>query len=95
MGNGGARSIKDPACANGCESVAKQIQKLIGGDIKRITPSGGPTLGGYRGSNPAWAYHEVVVKEGRVFDAFTGSSGATIDEFKALWEYPDAINFGF
>jgi hypothetical protein len=40
-------------------------------------------------------HHEVVVKDGRVFDAFTGSGGATIAEFKALWQYPEAIRFGF
>jgi hypothetical protein len=31
---------------------------------------------------------------GRVCDAFTGSVGVTIAEFKALWEFPEAIDFG-
>src|SRR5262249_15613230 len=90
------QDIKDPACSTGCEAAAKQIQSQVGGQIQRITPSGGaPGLGGYRGTNWGWAHHDVVVSGGRVYDAFTGSAGATIEEFKALWEYPDAINFGF
>ncbi|MBK9261559.1 MAG: hypothetical protein IPM54_17355 [Polyangiaceae bacterium] len=90
------RDIKNPACATGCERAATQIQKHIGGDIKRITPiSGAPTLGGYRGQNWGWSHHEVVVKGGRVYDAFTGGKGASIAEYKALWEYSGHINFGF
>lgn len=42
-----------------------------------------------------WFHHEVVVGNGRVYDAFTGHGGVPIDEYKALWEFPDAINFGF
>jgi hypothetical protein len=42
-----------------------------------------------------WAHHEVVVKVGRVYDAFTGHKGATISEYKSLWEHADAIKFGF
>lgn len=90
------REIKNPACSIGCERAAVDINKLIGGDILRITPKGSaPTLGAYRGKNWGWAHHEVVVKEGRVYDAFTGGKGASIAEYKALWEYPDDIKFGF
>ena len=42
-----------------------------------------------------WSYHEVVVKEGRVYDAFTGGEGVAIADYKSLWEFPDHINFGF
>jgi hypothetical protein len=92
-----ARTVTDPACQTGCENVARQIQGHIGGDIRRITPTdpNANFLGPYRGHNPAWAYHEVVVKEGRVYDAFTGHEGLPIAEYKALWEYGDAIKFGF
>jgi RHS repeat-associated protein len=85
------------SCRTGCESAAKQIKKHIGGDIKRIVPMDprASNLGAYRGQNIGWSHHEVVVKDGRVYDAFTGHKGATIDEYKALWEYADAINFGF
>src|SRR5262245_4385515 len=37
---------------------------------------------------PGWAYHEVVVKDGRVYDAFTGHQGLPIAEYKALWDTP-------
>jgi hypothetical protein len=89
------RDINNPACANGCGRAAAQIQKLIGGDVKVITPKTAPTLGGYRGKNWGWSFHEVVVKDGRVYDAFTGGPGLTIGEYKALWEFPGHINFGF
>jgi hypothetical protein len=36
-----------------------------------------------------------VVRDGRVYDAFTGHEGVPIEEYKALWENWDAINFGF
>lgn len=40
-------------------------------------------------------FHEVVVKDGRVYDAFTGGKGASVAEYKGLWEFSDHINFGF
>lgn len=96
-----ARNINNPACRQGCEAAAKQIQKQLGGAnsgavIVRITPGGGaPGLGGYRGQNWGWGHHEVVVKGGRVYDAFTGGAGASISEYKAFWEHAGSINFGF
>jgi hypothetical protein len=90
------RDIADPACARGCERVARQIQKHVGGAVHRIKPGiDAPGLGRYRGKNLSWTYHEVVVKDGRVFDAFTGRQGLPISEYKVLWEYPDALDFGF
>jgi hypothetical protein len=85
----------NPYCSNGCEENARQIQKQIGGTVARITPKVDPALGGYREKDWGWAHHDVVVKDGRVYDAFTGGNGATIDEYKSLWQYPDWINFGF
>jgi hypothetical protein len=93
-----ARSIDDPKCVSGCENVARQIKKLIGGDIRTITSRanpGGQIIGAYRGRNLKWYHHEVVVKDGRVYDAFTGHKGLTIDEYKRLWEYADGLDFGF
>jgi hypothetical protein len=52
-------------------------------------------LGSYRGHNAEGAYHQVVVKEDRVYDAFTGHQGMPSDEYKALWANRDAIDFGF
>lgn len=57
-----------------------------------------PNLGPYRGASPGcpgWGVHEVVVKDGRVYDGFNGASGETIAEFKAQWTCSDAIDFGF
>lgn len=94
--------ITDPKYANGCERAAREIRKHIGGDIIRITPKDprARSLGEFMGHSPGhenqgWAYHEVVVKDGRVYDRFTGSAGLPIDEYKALWKYKDSINFGF
>lgn len=92
------RNILNEYCSNGCEENAKQIQKQIGGTIIKIVPldpEETPRLGGYRGKNWGWYWHKVVVNDGRVYDAFTGGEGATIDEYKSLWEYPDVIDFGF
>jgi hypothetical protein len=86
----------DPAYQNGCENAARQIQRHVGGEIMRITPNpGANSLGPYRGHATGWAHHEVVVSEGRVYDAFTGFQGMTIAEYKALWQYADALVFGF
>jgi len=84
-------------CRVGCEDVAQEIQSQIGGKVYRITNRLDPkaALGGYRGKNWSWFYHDVVVKDGVVFDLTTGSSGLPIDEFKKLWQYPDALDFGF
>jgi len=68
-------------------------------EIRTIRPMNPDAwLGSYRGHAPGdfgWKYHEVVVKEGRVYDAFTGHKGMPIEEYKALWQYAEAINFGF
>lgn len=111
MGNGApwkARKVGDAACNNGCEELAEKIQKSVGGEIKNITqPNGNGMLGGMRdpgGSafiNPAggqgypWTYHRVVVKDGRVYDGFTGPAGELISVYKARWQYADWIIFGF
>lgn len=89
------KNIRNPENWNGCENCAQQIQKNIGGDIHRITPIGAPSLGGYRGVNPRWSHHDVVVKESRVYDGFSGQNGETISDYKNLFQYPEAINFGF
>lgn len=81
---------------SGCEGAARQINRHVEGTIHTITPKKGlPSLGGFRGQSPGWASHDVVLKDGRVYDVTTGHKGLPIDEYKALWEYPDAIDFGF
>lgn len=100
--------MAEAGCRDGCEGVARQIQQAVGGDIRVIRPRGdAPVLGGVRNlgersfRNPSggivrgWAEHHVVVRDGRVFDAFTGPEGEAIDVYKSRWEFPDAIHFGF
>ncbi|WP_329404853.1 polymorphic toxin-type HINT domain-containing protein [Streptomyces melanogenes] len=78
----------------GCEKVADHIQSVIGGDIMRITDRyGAPHLGKYRGIVSGWNYHDVVVKEGRVFDATTGRRGEPIDQYRENFEYGDDLIF--
>jgi len=86
-------------CRSGCGNVAKRIKDAIGGTIHKIVPSsklpGKVNLGLHSGKNTEWFYHQVVVKNGRVYDALTGPKGLPIDEFKKLWENADVIVFGF
>jgi hypothetical protein len=98
------KDINDPTCHNGCEEVATEIQQRIGGTKHTITvntnlvPRVGradPSLGPYRGVSPRWLSHDVVVKGGRVYDAFTARFGLAIEEYKALWDYADVLDFGF
>ena len=58
-------------------------------------PNSGTDFRAESGQNYVEATHEVVVREGRVYDAFTGHQGLTISEYKALWEHHEVINFGF
>lgn len=76
------------------------MEELIGGDVKTIKPIEGDDnprvrLGTFDGSNYRWAHHEVVVKDGRVYDMSTGHEGVTIDEYKAKWDDRGSIIFGF
>ena len=79
----------------GCEDVAEAIQDTIGGSRHTISPSMGIQLGPRAGEPTGWATHDVVVKDGRVYDTLTGPNGMSVGEYKALWEYEDAIDFGF
>ncbi|WP_205525665.1 RHS repeat-associated core domain-containing protein [Pyxidicoccus trucidator] len=93
------------ACQYGCEAVARSIQKAIGGEIKNITGqarwlgrvrnSAGELVNPAGNSAPGWIFHRAVFKEGRVYDALTGPQGMSASAYKQLWEYGDAINFGF
>jgi hypothetical protein len=83
--------------STGCENVAANIQSRIGGDIFTIKNGAGDNffLGKYRGEDTMWKSHTVVVKDGKVFDAFTGRYGEAIDQWKARWDYADILHFGF
>ncbi|MFD9946270.1 RHS repeat-associated core domain-containing protein [Nonomuraea sp. NPDC059023] len=85
----------DKICdSSGCEDVAKNIQRKIGGTRHRITDSdGAPFLGKYRGRDTGWGHHDVVVKNGRVYDAWTGRHGEPVDEYRGRWQYGDVLKF--
>jgi hypothetical protein len=93
--------LANPKTAGACTQAANQIEKHLGGaeaGAQRVTitpKDGAPVLGGYRNQSTAWTYHDVVVQDGRVYDAYTGVRGLSIPEYKALWDHPDAIDFGF
>ncbi|MGH3713970.1 MAG: hypothetical protein ACRDT4_10995, partial [Micromonosporaceae bacterium] len=85
-----------PDDKGGCEKAADEIEKLIGGDQHTIKPpKGARALGKYRGYDTPWTEHVVVVKDGRVYDAWTGRHGEPIEVYKSRWEYGDVLNFGF
>ncbi|MGW2449119.1 RHS repeat-associated core domain-containing protein [Streptomyces sp. NPDC001675] len=78
----------------GCTEVAKGIQARIGGTVTRITDKyGAPWLGKFRGVDSGWQYHDVLVKDGRVFDATTGRHGEPMDEYRNHFEYGDDLVF--
>jgi len=81
-----------------CTQCAQEIQGIMGGERAMIRPNApGAKVLGPSANNPGgdWAYHDVVVSGGRVYDGFTGPNGLPFDQFKAQFDYPDAIDFGF
>jgi hypothetical protein len=91
-----AKDLSDPDFSFGCEKVAIKIQQQIGGTIHTLRPPvGASNLGLFQNYPTGWASHAVVVKAGRVYDAFTGYKGMTIGGYKLLWEAFDVIKFGF
>jgi hypothetical protein len=70
-------------------------------EIYRIADGGGvPWLGEIRDlDNPdvwydsRWAYHDVVIKDGRVFDATTGRYGLPLEEYRQKFRYGEYFNF--
>lgn len=79
-----------------CDRCAAEIQAIVGGAVRRITPRDARYLGPST-PNPEgrWEYHLVVVKGGRVFDAFTGRGGMSSREYKEQFLYEDDIHFDF
>ncbi|MFD0560394.1 RHS repeat-associated core domain-containing protein [Stackebrandtia endophytica] len=90
-----ARPTSEICGSFGCEKVAEKIKEKIGGEIVEISPLMGRYLPQYRGQDTLWQQHFVVVKNGRVYDAFGGRYGVPVSEYKALWQYNDVIDFGF
>jgi hypothetical protein len=84
----------------GCDEFAKRVQGQIGGDVHTFSPPYGRVFpeGSYVGqpAGEAWYHHTVVVKDGRVYDQFTGPGGELITEWKSRWgDLASEIDFGF
>ncbi|MBP5890919.1 polymorphic toxin-type HINT domain-containing protein [Streptomyces scabiei] len=74
----------------GCDDFADVLQREIGGEIWTLDPRAPfPALGDYKLANESWGHHTVVVKDGRVYDQFTGRDGMPMGEWKAQWDYPE------
>ncbi|MCC9311876.1 hypothetical protein LN042_33260 [Kitasatospora sp. RB6PN24] len=91
---GKASNVCTISGSNGCEDVARSVQQSIGGTRMRITDRyGAPTLGKYRGQDSLWGHHDVVVKDDRVYDAWTGPGGEPMDVYRSQFEYGDDLVF--
>jgi hypothetical protein len=84
----------------GCDEFAKEFIKANGGEAFTFSPPSGARVfadDAYAlGPGEAWFHHTVVVKDGLVFDQFTGPGGMPIDVWKLQWgDLAGEINFGF
>jgi len=83
----------DKSIAFGCEEVAADIQKAIGGELETVTGPGN-FLGRVKNSagefvNPSagelgWRSHKLVLKDGKVYDMLTGPNGMEAAAYKSL-----------
>ncbi|GAA4119422.1 hypothetical protein GCM10022284_75170 [Streptomyces hundungensis] len=66
-----------------CDQCALDIQKALGGgDIYQVAgrfPGARPYM--YRGVETIWPQHFVVIKDGKVFDAWTGRGGEAVEDY--------------
>jgi RHS repeat-associated protein len=78
-----------------CKACAEMIKGKIGGEIVHIKDKfGAPGLGPSKHDpNGRWTEHYAVVKDGRVYDGFTGPKGMPIDAYRKQWDYGDYLNF--
>ncbi|AJT70043.2 hypothetical protein T261_8450 [Streptomyces lydicus] len=53
--------------------------------MRIVDATGAPWLGPYRGQDSGWGHHEVVVRNGRVYDAWTDRYGEPIEEYAQHW----------
>jgi hypothetical protein len=40
-----------------------------------------------------WAYHDVLITDGRVFDATTGRYGLSFEEYRKKFRYGEYLDF--
>ncbi|MFC0038644.1 RHS repeat-associated core domain-containing protein [Actinomadura rayongensis] len=78
-----------------CEACAQKIQEKIGGKVYRVSDSmGAPKLGpSVNDPTGQWFEHYAVIKDGTVYDAFTGPNGMPLGEYRSQWEYGEYLKF--
>jgi hypothetical protein len=84
----------------GIATVALDIERVSvvagkpGSNTATTTTSSPTLMRQYTGFDSLWSYHDVVVKDGLVFDAFGPATGVTIADWIRLWNTSSvAINF--
>ncbi|MFI5495785.1 polymorphic toxin-type HINT domain-containing protein [Actinoplanes sp. NPDC051859] len=80
---------------NNCKECATEIKKIVGGDIVHIKDSlGAPVLGpSARDPHGSWTEHYAVIKDGIVYDGFTGKAGMPLAAYRAQWEFGQYLSF--
>ncbi|WP_155271490.1 hypothetical protein [Salinispora tropica] len=78
-----------------CKACATEIQKIVGGDIVHIKDAyGAPALGpSVRDASGKWTEHYAVIKDGVVYDGFTGRTGMPLDAYRAQWQFGEYLSF--
>ncbi|MEU4113946.1 hypothetical protein AB0F71_05560 [Kitasatospora sp. NPDC028055] len=77
------------------KECAKIIQDKIGRTIYHVKDSMGAPVLGPSTHDPLgkWAEHFVVIKDGTVYDGFTGSNGMAFEQYRNQWKYGEYLNF--
>lgn len=71
-----------------CLECAEVIKGKAGGEIYEMKDSLGAKLGpSKRDPFGKWHNHFLVIKDGRAYDAFTGSGGMELDAYRQQWDY--------
>ncbi|WP_211841613.1 polymorphic toxin-type HINT domain-containing protein [Rudaeicoccus suwonensis] len=85
----------------GCDEWASNFASKNGGEIKSFSDPDGLPLGEYRPDGPdtdavpeTWFHHTVVLRDDLVYDEYN-PNGASIDDFKQMFQYHEFIHFGF
>jgi hypothetical protein len=77
-----------PGDRGGCEACALEIiDRLGGGEVLRIAPPPyARQLWKYRDQEVQWNVHYAVIKDGRVYDAWTDRTGEPLETYMSQWE---------
>ncbi|MFE0514966.1 hypothetical protein ACFW2E_35015, partial [Streptomyces sp. NPDC058964] len=80
------------ATQSNCLECAEVIKGKVGGEIYEMKDSLGAKLGpSERDPYGQWHNHFLVIKDGRAYDAFTGSEGMDLNTYRRQWKYWEYI----